>query len=153
VPQRVDRLCGIAPVWAGKSPFDENTVALFRSAKDALGPRQGIITNTTGARLPAIWAKRVAEHSMEISDKDAFGAYFESWALEDLSARAAAITAETLVIVGAHDRGVSPDVAKATWIAKLANAKLTVLPDSGHYPANECPLILAAHISGFLAPQ
>lgn len=152
VPDRVERLCGIAPVWASKSPFDDATVALFRAAKNANGPRQGIIANTTGGRLPPIWAKRVAEHSAAISAPDAFGAYFESWALEDHTADVATVKAETLVIVGAHDRGVSPDVAKATWIAKLANARLEVLPDSGHYPANECPLILAAHVANFLAP-
>lgn len=151
-PERVERICGVAPVWAGRAPFDENTVSLFRSAKNALGPRQGIITNTTGGRLPPIWSKRVAEHSMDISDKDAFAAYFESWALEELSAEAGSVKAETLVIVGAHDRGVSPEVAKATWVSKLPNAKMIVLPDSGHYPSNECPLILAAHIAGFLAP-
>jgi len=152
VPQRVQRLCGVAPVWAGRSPFDEKTVSLFRSAKSSLGPRQGIVTNTTGGRLPPIWAKRVAEHSMKISDEEAFAAYFESWALEDISAEAGAVSMETLVVVGSHDRCVSPDAANATWIAKLANAKLVVLPDSGHYPANECPLILAAHVTNFLAP-
>jgi esterase len=89
---------------------------------------------------------------MKISDEEAFGAYFESWALEDLSAKASAVSVEILVIVGAHDRGVWPEAAGATWIAKLANARLVVLPDSGHYPANECPLILAAHIASFLAP-
>jgi pimeloyl-ACP methyl ester carboxylesterase len=122
------------------------------SAKNSLGPRQGIITNTTGGRLPPIWAKRVAEHSMKISDEEAFAAYFESWALKDISAEAGAVSMETLVVVGSHDRGVSPDAANATWIAKLANAKLVVLPDSGHYPANECPLILTAHVTNFLAP-
>lgn len=151
-PHRVERLCGIAPVWAGRSPFDEKTIAVFRSAKTSVGPRQGIIANTTGGRLPAIWAKRIAEHSMKVSDVDAFAAYFESWAFEDLSAIAVTMKTETLVIVGAHDRGVSPDVAKATWIAKLPNAKIVVLPDSGHYPANECPLVLAAHVATFLAP-
>jgi pimeloyl-ACP methyl ester carboxylesterase len=151
VPRRVERLCGVAPVWAGRSPFDEKTIGMFRSAKSAAPSRQGIIANTTGGRLPPIWAKRVAEHSMKISDEEAFAAYFESWALEDLSAQADAVSMETLVIVGAHDRGVSPDVANATWIARLANAKLVVLPDSGHYPANECPLILAAHVTNFLA--
>jgi pimeloyl-ACP methyl ester carboxylesterase len=151
-PERVERLCGIAPVWAGRSPFDENKLALFRSAKNALGPRQGIIANTSGGRLPPIWAKRVAEHSMQISDQEAFAAYFESWALDDLSAGAASVTAETLVIVGAYDGGVSPEVAKATWLAKLVNAKLVVLPDASHYPPNECPLVLAAHITRFLAP-
>jgi esterase len=89
---------------------------------------------------------------MKISDEEAFAAYFESWALEDLSSEAAAVSMETLVIVGGHDRGVSPEVATATWIAKLSKAKLVVLPDSGHYPANECPVILAAHIASFLAP-
>jgi pimeloyl-ACP methyl ester carboxylesterase len=150
-PGRVERLCGIAPVWAGRSPFDESKLAIFRAAGAALGPRQGILTNTSGGRLPPIWAKRAAEHSMHISSQEAFSAYFESWALDDFSAGATSVTAQTLIIVGAHDGGVSPEVAKATWIAKLANAELVVLPDASHYPPNECPLILAAHVARFLA--
>ncbi|WP_165839007.1 alpha/beta fold hydrolase [Roseicella frigidaeris] len=151
-PGRVGKLCGIAPVWAGRSPFDEQRLGLFRKARDVVGMRQGIVANTTGGRLPAIWSRRVAEHSMRISDPDAFAAYFESWALEDFAREAAAVTAETLVIVGAHDPGITEAVARATWLATLPNAQLVVMPDSGHYPAQECPLILAAHVTRFLAP-
>ena len=90
---------------------------------------------------------------MHISEAEAFAAYFESWALQDFSAETNLVTAETLVIVGAHDRGISQEVAKATWITKLTRASLIVLPDSGHYPGNECPLILAAHVAAFLNPK
>lgn len=152
VPERVGKLCGIAPVWAGRSPFDEQRLDLFHKARDAVGVRQGIIANTTGGRLPPIWSRRVAEHSMRTSDPDAFATYFASWALEDFAREAATVTAETLVIVGAHDPGITEAVARATWLTTLPQARLVVLPDSGHYPLNECPLILAAHLTGFLAP-
>lgn len=56
------------------------------------------------------------------------------------------------MIVGAHDPGITEAVARATWLATLPNARLAVMPDSGHYPANECPLILASHLAGFLEP-
>lgn len=149
-PHRVERLCGISPVWAGRSPFDDKALALFRSARDALAARQGIIANTTGGRLPPVWSRRVAEHSAATSERDAFAAYFESWALDDFSATAS-VTTPTLIVVGAHDPGVSEAVVRATWLARLPNATMTVLPDCGHYAANECPLILAAHLTDFLA--
>ena len=153
VPDRVEKLCGISPVWAGRSPFDDARLALFRAAKDALPARQGIIANTTGGRLPPVWCRRVAEHSMTISDRAAFAAYFESWALDDFASAAAGLAVSTLAIIGAHDPGVSEQATRATWLAHLPNASMAVLPDAGHYAANECPLILAAHLAAFLAPD
>ena len=153
VPDRVDRLFGISPVWAGPSPFNDARLALFRAARDALPAREGIIANTTGGRLPPIWCRRMAEHSMAISDRAAFAAYFESWALDDFARAAAGLAVPTLAIIGAHDPAVSEQATRATWLAHLPNAALAVLPDAGHYGANECPLILAAHLATFLAPD
>lgn len=149
-PERVERLCGVAPVWAGPTPFDADTLAFFRSARDAVEARRGIIDLTTGGRLPSYWSGQVAEQSLAISEREAFGDYFESWALDDLSQGAKGLDVETRVIVGAHDAAISEAVARATWLVALPNASLTVLPDCGHYPANESPLILAAVISDFL---
>ena len=55
-----------------------------------------------------------------------------------------------LVIGGAHDRGVPEDVIRSTWLAALKQARIVVLPGAGHYPMDECPLILAREIIGFL---
>ncbi|WP_292959537.1 alpha/beta fold hydrolase [Novosphingobium sp. UBA1939] len=149
-PGRVERIVGITPVWAGPAPFDTETFAFFRGAADDIATRQAILDITTGERLPLAWLRKGAERSVTISNRDAFAAYLESWAGDDFAAEAAGIEVPVLVIGGAHDRGVPEDVIRSTWLAALKQARIVVLPSAGHYPMDECPLILAREIIGFL---
>jgi pimeloyl-ACP methyl ester carboxylesterase len=151
-PDRVQRIIGITPVWAGKAPLDPPTLGFFRTAAEDVGTRQAILDATTGERLPTAWLKNAADRSMKISRREAFAAYFESWAHEDFAVIASAIEHPVLVIAGAHDRGVPEEVIRSTWLTSLSNAQIAVMPEAGHYPMDECPLALASHIIGFLDP-
>ena len=149
-PERVEKIVGVTPVWAGVAPFDEATTAFFRSAATGLAARERIIRNTTGERLPAVWSRGLAARSFELSTEAAFAAYFESWAFDDFAEEAARLQQETLVLVGAHDRGVPEEVARATWLTHLKKARLEVLAEAGHYPMLETPPLLAARLEAFL---
>lgn len=152
-PGRVKRLCGISPVWAGRSPFDEERLATMRGAPTNPAVRQGVIHGTTGARHPAFWSRNIAERSVEQARGEAVGDYFESWALGDFAAEVEELETETLVVVGAHDPGLNEAAMKATWLANLPNARLEVLSDAGHYPIFEAPVSLAGHLTRFLSPE
>ncbi|CAN5260327.1 alpha/beta hydrolase [soil metagenome] len=152
-PERVEKLCGIAPVWAGRSPFDEERLSMLRRAPQVLAVREGVIHGTTGGRLPAFWSRTLAAKSGAICKPEALGDYFESWALGDFSGEVAGLDIETLVVIGAYDPGLSEAAMKATWLANLPNARLIIMPDAGHYPIAETPIALAAHITTFLAAQ
>lgn len=149
-PSRIDRICGITPVWAAPAPFDADTLGFFRSAAQSVEARQAILDNTTGGRLPSIWSCNGARHSTEVSTYEAFAGYLESWALDDFADAAATLRQPTLVIGGAHDAGVPEGWIRQSWLAALPQAKLVVLPEAGHYPMDECPPILAATITDFL---
>jgi len=56
-------------------------------------------------------------------------------------------------VVGAHDRGVTVDATKATWLASLPNATLQVVGEAGHYPMLETPPQMAALFESFLTGQ
>jgi pimeloyl-ACP methyl ester carboxylesterase len=150
--QRVTRLCGITPVWAAPAPFDAETVSFFRTAAEQASVRQAIIHNTAGGRLTPYWSGSVAARSMQTSLPRAFANYFDSWALSDFQDQVKRITAEILVVVGAHDQGIPEPFVRETWLRSLPNARLSVMPESGHYPMDECPLMLAAILSEFLDP-
>lgn len=152
-PERLERIIGITPVWAGRAPFDPATLEFFRSAAGDVATRHAILDTTTGERLPTDWLRKNAERSIEISDRGAFAAYLESWAGDDFAVDASGIDRPVLVIVGAHDRGVPEEVVRATWLAALGHAELAVLPDTGHYPMDESPLALAARIIAFIEPE
>ena len=152
-PNRVDRIKAVTPVWAGKVPFDEATAAVFKGAIDEPALREAILRDTTGGRLPQAWSRHVAAHSLSTSTRRAFGSYLESWTGEDFAAEARGLPHPTLVVVGAHDRGVTVDATKATWLASLPNATLQVVGEAGHYPMLETPPQMAALFESFLTGQ
>lgn len=149
-PERIERIVGVTPVWAGAAPFDEGTTTFFRSAAGSLEARDGIIRATTGERLPAVWSRSLAERSAAASTLEAFAAYFESWAFDDFAAAASRLEQPTLVLAGGQDRNLTEEVLNATWLANLANARLEVLGEAGHYPMLETPPLLAARLQAFL---
>jgi esterase len=150
-PQRVQSLLGITPVWAGRVPFDPETLSLFRNAAKDVRLREAIIANTTGDRWPAAWSKSLAQGSTEVSLIEAVAAYFESWAFDDFASECAQITANVRVVVGAHDRGVTQALVTQTWLKKLPNAGFGVLAECGHYPMLECPPALGVVFDSFFA--
>lgn len=61
------------------------------------------------------------------------------------------ITAPTLVITGAEDRGLSP--ANSTELAeRIPGARLKVIPDIGHLSPREAPVEISTLIEDFLTP-
>ncbi len=150
-PERVERVLALAPVWAGPAPFDPDTLDLFRGAPGDIAVREAIIHNTTDGRLPGAWSGEMARQSAQASTQEAFAAYFESWALDDFANEVQGLPHETLVVVGAHDRGVPADLVRATWLANLPNASLSLFAEAGHYPMLEAPPRLAAVFDAFLS--
>jgi pimeloyl-ACP methyl ester carboxylesterase len=149
-PKRVTRILALTPVWAGAAGFDAQGLKLFRGAVHDVNLRVAILNHSTGGRLPNVWLRWLAQKSLEASTVEAFGAYFESWALGEFADQIRDLEIETLVVVGANDAGISVDATKATWVAKLANARLQVLADCGHYPMLEQPPALARIFERFL---
>lgn len=152
-PDRVERIVGVTPVWAGAAPFDPDTLAFFRSAPASLDARTAIIDQTTGLSLPSHWVRRIAEQSLEVSERDAFAGYLEHWALDDFSEQAAAIDVPILVIAGARDAGVPPEWVEASWKAALPQTRVEILAETGHYPMDECAPRLGRLIASFLDPE
>jgi pimeloyl-ACP methyl ester carboxylesterase len=150
-PERISRMLVLTPVWAAAAPFDAQGLGLFRAAATNIPTRAAILDNTTGGRLPKAWSRAQAIASARVSTPEAFAAYFESWALEDFSAETRNLALETLVVVGAHDAGVTEEGVRASWLSTLTNAHLHVMAETGHYPMLEAPLLLASLIERFLA--
>jgi pimeloyl-ACP methyl ester carboxylesterase len=148
--QRVRKVLAITPVWAGRVPFDDRALAMFRGAVQDVRLREAIIGDTAGGREPAVWARNLAAQSVRVSLQEAFGGYLESWALSDFAANVHGLPMPTRVVVGAHDSSITRDVVSVTWLANLPKASLDVLPECGHYPMLQTPLALARVFESFL---
>ena len=67
----------------------------------------------------------------------------------ELGEELASVVAPTLLVWGERDRVVPPEEA-ALWQTQLANARLVVLPRTGHVPMVEAPEELGTAIAAFL---
>lgn len=149
-PARVRRILAITPVWAGKAPLNDELVGICRSSTHDARLRAFLVDVTTGQDLPQSWARLTAERSMECCDPAAYAGYFEAWSCEDFAAQAAGLPHQVLVLAGERDAGLSIDDIRASWLAKLPDARLNLLPGCGHYPMCEMPLRLARIIEDFI---
>jgi pimeloyl-ACP methyl ester carboxylesterase len=147
--ERVCRILTMAPIWAGPAPFTPETFSLFQGAVNSPERRAQIVVNSTGGELPDIWVKKLVADSLATSTTQAFGDYLQSWALDDFSSRAGQITQEVLIIAGDHDL-IPPQFFQDTWLATLPNAQLHSLQNAGHWPMQECPLLVARLLTDFL---
>ena len=153
-PDRVRKLVGLNSVPATEVPFDEQSWALFYGAAGNAGNRAAIIDFTTGNKLTRTFINMVVQHSLDNSTVEAVRAYLQAWARSDFSGLAKVDTGTPVkLIVGVNDPAMSADVMEQTWRVFFPDAELTILPDAGHYPMFESPVVLATSIEEFLAQE
>jgi pimeloyl-ACP methyl ester carboxylesterase len=149
-PDRVRALVGVSPVPASGMQFDDDGWALFTGAAENPENRKTIIDFTTGGKHSGGWVDDLVEHSLANSDKAAFAAYLEAWAKTDFHDRIVGATVPIKVFVGENDPAIDQEMILTTfgqWYPKL---DLEILPDAGHYAADEVPVTLANSIEVFL---
>lgn len=149
-PDRVRAMVGVSPVPASGVPFDEDGWKLFSGAAEDSANRRAIIDFTTGGRHPDAWLDGLVLHSEENSDKQAFADYLEAWAHTDFSARITGAEVPIKVFVGEHDPALGEQAMLDTFVRWYPKLELEVLPDAGHYAADEVPVTLANAIEVFL---
>jgi pimeloyl-ACP methyl ester carboxylesterase len=149
-PKRVRKLVAVTPVPASPVPLDDATWKLFDSAARNMNAREGIMAFAVGNRLSKAWTDYMARYSAQTSTVEAFAAYLLAWAKEDFVADVQGREVPIKVIVGQYDMSLTEDVMRATYLAWYRNAELEVMPNAGHYPADETPIALATSIEAFL---
>jgi pimeloyl-ACP methyl ester carboxylesterase len=153
-PRRVRSLVALTPVSASGYPFDDPGWALFSAAVQDDAKRATIIDLITGNRLTARWIDQMVQHSVEQSTREAFGDYLVAWGRGDFSDRVAGDDVARVpikVMVGEHDPAIGADLAQQSWLKLHPGAELEVIPNAGHYPMWETPVVLATTIEEFLS--
>jgi len=149
-PERVRAMVGISPVPASGVPFDEQTWQLFAGAAEDPANRRAIIDFTTGGRHPDAWLDGMVLHSLENSDKAAFGDYLEAWAKTDFHERIEGAEVPIKVLVGENDPALGEQTMLTTFAQWYPKLEIEVLADAGHYAADEIPVTTANSIELFL---
>ncbi|WP_218044410.1 alpha/beta fold hydrolase [Paramicrobacterium chengjingii] len=125
--------------------YQEELSHAYDSDQSAAWARDNVLTAT--ALTDAVKAQVVKD-----SRSSATGAAAE-WPLhgiaQDISAEIARVTVPALVITGQNDQVEPTDVLRRNLLPHLANAELTVIPNSGHLIPLEAPTKLASVVEAF----
>lgn len=113
--------------------------------------RGAVLKQRFGNRLSPGWTLYKAARWRESSDPVAASAYVEMFARDGLPDPTARIAVPVLAITGEHDAEPMRESAVTRALSPLCD-RLTVVPlvDSGHYPMQEMPPLLVAHVERFL---
>lgn len=161
-PHRVRALVLISPAITGDiGPPEWARPVLRRQPFAWLGPKviRRFAGEVTRQRVSGGW------HDPRLADEDDVAAYADPlrasgwerglWEVmtsdrrPDLRSLLPRIEVPTLVVSGASDRVISPRWNQRT-AAAIPGAELTILPDCGHTPHEECPDALVAEVRRFL---
>jgi 3-oxoadipate enol-lactonase len=152
VPERVARVAAITPVSPEGMRCDPPTVDFFRSialANDA--ERFAKVSSMWGARLSETWIHFKMRRWRETANPDAVARYVELWACTDISQDARGLRTPILIVAAEQD---APPFQRASlekaMLPYYPGATLCSLTESGHYPMQEQPPLLATLIERFL---
>ncbi|MDB4977399.1 MAG: hypothetical protein JWN48_5740 [Myxococcaceae bacterium] len=103
-------------------------------------------------RLTTTWAKLKLERWRATSDPSAVAGYVSMFARTGLPEPRVPVRGPVLAITGEHDMPAMRSVAVTAALSSFCE-QLTVVPiaDASHYPMQETPPLLVAHIERFLS--
>lgn len=152
---RVTRAIAITP--PPPTGFGASDAMLEGTRALALGDdvtRDAALRQRFGNRLSPGFAMYKAARWRATSDPVAASAYVAMFARDGLPEPAVRIAIPVLAITGDHDAEPMRSAAVTRGLSPLCD-RLTVVPfaDSGHYPMQEMPPLLVAHVERFLSAE
>lgn len=149
--ERVKSAIGIDPVPASGAQLEGDFWDLFSGAINSDENRYNILDFTTGNRNSSVWLNYMVQRSRNTTTIDAFTGYLNAWSKEDFMEEVQGLETPTLVCIGEHDSAFSKEAMESTYLSWLANCKLEIIANAGHYPMQEAPVNLATVIENFVA--
>lgn len=155
VPDRIARIVAITPVPPTGMGLDSATTAFFRSiALAGDEERYAAVCSLWGTRLSETWIKYKLRRWRETAFPAAVAKYVDLWGSTGISQGAHGIETPILIVAAAQD---APPFQAAALQASMApcypNARLISLGESGHYPMQEQPPLLATAVERFLGEE
>jgi 3-oxoadipate enol-lactonase len=149
---RIARIVAVTPASPAGMGLPPAVVEHFRAI--ALGDdneRFAALSPMWGARLSETWIRFKLRRWRETVDPGAAARYVELWGRSDISQNARGLQTPILVVAAAQDAPPFQAAGlEASMLPYYPNGKLISLSESGHYPMQEQPPLLATVIERFL---
>ena len=149
---RIARIVAITPVSPAGMGLDQPTADYLRSIALANDEeRFSAVSPMWGTRLSETWTRYKLRRWRETAHPPAVAKYVELWGRSDISQGAHGIETPMLIVGAAQDAPpFQAGALEASMLPYYPNAKVISLEESGHYPMQEQPPLLATVIERFL---
>lgn len=153
VPHRVRRIVAVTPAPPASMGLNSATVEYFRSIALADDEQRfSTLSPMWGNRLSETWVRHKLRRWRETVSPAAAAKYVELWGCTDISQEARGIATPMLIVAAEQDAPpFQPDALQDSMLPFYPQARLVSLKESGHYPMQEQPPLLATWIERFLA--
>ena len=152
-PERIEKIVAITPVSPAGMGLPRAAVDQIRALAMADDDRRfAALRQMWGDRLSETWIRFKLKKWRETASPEAAANYVEMWGCSRISEDGRGL--QTPMLVVAAERDPPPFQAAALGASMLPwypNARLISLSESGHYPMQEQPPLLATIIERFLA--
>lgn len=149
-PARILSAIAVCPISAAGNRLSPQARAFFDSTQDddeALSHLFQFVSRD----LSAGWAAHKVAHHRQAVAPACRRAYLDMLVAADFAAEVQGLNTPFLIMIGEHDPGLDEAAMAQTFLAWHPGAELLIVPNSGHYPMQECPPYFAAQIERFLA--
>jgi pimeloyl-ACP methyl ester carboxylesterase len=150
---RVERVVLVTPVAPSGMGLDDTMYGMSQQLALATDERRLVGAKMMwGDRLSETWIRFKLAQWRDAALPAAAAAYVDLWGRTDVSAGAGAVTAPMLLVACEQDQPPFRREAVDAWRRKYyPHASLVSFAESGHYPMQEAPPLLATAIERFLS--
>jgi len=141
-PGRLSQGIAVAPVPASGFTIDEDTRNFFQSAADSDEALTEIFNILTGKRHSKAFLSGLTARARSSTATQPFLGYLKAWTETDFASEVNSLDVPVLVISGAKDGALGPEVMQDTYLKQLPNARMETIEAAGHYPMLETPVEL-----------
>jgi pimeloyl-ACP methyl ester carboxylesterase len=148
-PDRIDGLVLLAPVPLAGTNLTGDAIAPFKSLGGDVDAQRQIRKQLTAGLSGSAFDALVA---LGLRDRaEAISAFVDAWNTGDADGtKPSRFTGPTLVLRGAEDSFVTPDLVASGVLPRFSNVRASSIAQAGHWPHAEQPALVAGLLDEFL---